>query len=174
MVKSKLTRFCEKALWQEYAKHGVFGAFEVTIGPYGKEIVDFITYDFSGTVKCYEIKVSMSDYNSTANVSFLGDYNYYVITSELYNKLVDAESKRLSKFETFSEKEIKNAFKNKMQNRGIGVLVVTSSGHLCNEISAKRKYPKLPDKVLILESMVRSLNREVNKYYKEFPYWIEK
>ncbi len=66
---------------------GVFGCFEVTIGFFGKERVDYMTYDTKGIFRCYEIKVTKADFKSNAAKSFVGHYNYYVLTRELYNQV---------------------------------------------------------------------------------------
>lgn len=68
-----------------------YGTTEVTIGfqrdGMGKEIVDFISYNPTKNIfRCYEIKISMSDYRSKAKKSWYGDYNYLVLSSELYEK----------------------------------------------------------------------------------------
>lgn len=67
-----------------------YGAIEVKIGfprNYGGtgEYVDFITYDPRADMfDCYEIKVSMSDFNSKAKKSWHGHRNYLVISHGLY------------------------------------------------------------------------------------------
>ncbi|EJF6941304.1 hypothetical protein NET54_002307 [Listeria monocytogenes] len=53
MSKTSDTRRLEEALWKAHAKQGTFGAFEVTIGWFGKEIVDFIAYKTTGEFFCY-------------------------------------------------------------------------------------------------------------------------
>lgn len=68
-------------------KTGVFGCYEVTIGFCGRERVDYMTYDTKGVFRCYEIKVSKADFHSAAAKSFVGHYNYYVLTRELYNQV---------------------------------------------------------------------------------------
>lgn len=49
--------------------------------------MDYITYDTKGIWRCYEIKVSKSDFYSPAKVSFVGHYNYYVMPKELYEEV---------------------------------------------------------------------------------------
>ncbi|PMR36503.1 hypothetical protein C1I05_15410, partial [Listeria monocytogenes] len=93
MSKTSDTRRLEEALWKAHAKQGTFGAFEVTIGWFGKEIVDFIAYKTTGEFLCYEIKVSLSDFKSKANLSFHGDFNYYVIPTHLLEVLRDHTAK---------------------------------------------------------------------------------
>lgn len=43
---------------------GVFGCFEVIIGWFGKERVDFMIYFIDNIIRCYEIKVIMVDLKS--------------------------------------------------------------------------------------------------------------
>ena len=70
-------------------KRGVFCCYEVTIGWYGKERVDYLTYDTNGVWRCYEIKVSKSDFYSKSHNTFLGHFNYYVMPEELYEQVKD-------------------------------------------------------------------------------------
>lgn len=87
MAKTKQTLFVENAIYRETNRQGVFGCFEVTIGWFGKERVDYMTYDTKGVWRCYEIKVSKADFHSKANVTFIGHYNYYVVTKALYEEI---------------------------------------------------------------------------------------
>jgi len=79
----------EEALLKDTKEKRLYGCEEVTIGFYGKghgnEIVDFITMDSKGIVKCYELKISMQDLKSGAKMSWYGHYNYLVVTEELFN-----------------------------------------------------------------------------------------
>lgn len=115
---------------------GTFGCFEVTIGFYGSERVDYITYDTKDTWRCYEIKVSKSDFYSKAALSFVGHYNYFVLTSELYE-------------------EVKHDIP-----KGIGVYVNGASVK-----RATRQELKVDDEVLKV-SMIRSLSREFQKQFQ--------
>lgn len=171
MAKTNLTKLCESALWKENAKMGVFGCFEVSIGWEGREIVDFITYKTNNEFRCYEIKVSKADYHSKANVSFVGDYNYYVMPTELYKELRKEARKQVEDNDRLSEKEKDNLYDTRLKNLGIGLFVVSPNGLLTNKVSAKRKNISHGAKSTLLESMVRSLNREVKKFYKINPYW---
>jgi len=87
MAKTKETIELEKAIYNLTAKQGVFGCYEVTIGWFGHERVDYMTYDTKGIFRCYEIKVSKADFNSKAKHTFLGHYNYYVMPTELYEQV---------------------------------------------------------------------------------------
>lgn len=164
MSKTELTRQVESALWRHNNEQGTFGCFEVTIGWFGKEIVDFITYKTNGEFRCYEIKVSVSDFNSKANLSFCGDFNYYVIPNCLLDDLRKDTAKRFGKDDlTLFDKRIKNS--------GIGLVTVSEQGDLDCLIKAKRKPVNHGTRATLLESMVRSLNREVKKFYVNEPYW---
>lgn len=73
-----------KALAKEY------GTTEVTIQfpKKKKEFVDFMSYDARKDIfRCYEIKVSMQDFHSDAAKSWYGNYNYLVVSKELYQEL---------------------------------------------------------------------------------------
>lgn len=89
MAKTKETLELEKTIFSTTSKMGTFGCFEVTIGFGGNERVDYLTYNTKGIWRCYEIKVSKSDFYSKAKKTFVGHYNYYVMTSELYEIVKD-------------------------------------------------------------------------------------
>lgn len=82
MSKTPETLALERALCVYTA--GQFGCDEVTIGPAGYERVDYITWDFKGVWRCYEVKVSKADFHSKARKTFVGHLNYYVMPSALY------------------------------------------------------------------------------------------
>ncbi|MDD3029839.1 MAG: hypothetical protein PHS57_06140 [Alphaproteobacteria bacterium] len=87
MSKTDVTLDLERRIFL-YSR-GQFGCDEVTIGPFGRERVDFITLDFKGNWRCYEIKASKNDYHSKAQITFIGNLNYYVMPGDLYEELKD-------------------------------------------------------------------------------------
>ena len=87
MSKTSLTKQLEIAIWRATRKQGTFGCHEVTIGFFGNERVDYMTYSTSGIFRCFEIKVSASDFRSNNKNSFVGHLNYYVMPIELYEKV---------------------------------------------------------------------------------------
>lgn len=89
MAKTEATLKLEHDIKIATLKMGTFGCLEVTIGFGGKERVDYMTYDTNGIFRCYEIKVSKSDFHSKHANSFCGHYNYYVMTKELYDQVAD-------------------------------------------------------------------------------------
>jgi hypothetical protein len=84
-----LTTKLERAIYSTTNKQGTFGCFEVTIGWFGNERVDYITYDTKGIWRCYEIKVSKSDFYSKSKKTFVGHFNYFVMPKELYEEVKD-------------------------------------------------------------------------------------
>lgn len=134
---------------------GTYGCLEVKIGFPStqkfidqQQIVDYITYSTSGEFRCYEIKSNLSDLKSKAIKSFLGHYNYFVMTEDLFN---DPQTKTyLSPF---------------MFN-GIGVYILKNNNELELIKKPKKKNISLGQSTILLESLVKSLFREANKYYK--------
>ncbi len=131
--KTKTTKELERDIFYATKAQGVFGCFEVTIGWYGKERVDYMTYDTKGIFRCYEVKVSKSDFRSNAHHTFCGHYNYYVMTQELFEQ-VKAEIPP-----------------------HIGVYV----GRCCFKNAKKQELTV--DVHVLKDSMIRSLYRDVDK-----------
>ena len=138
MAKSELTKIIEKELYKNISPFKEFGCHEVTLGWFGREIVDFITYSTDRIIRCYEIKVSKEDFKSKAKLSFFGHFNYYVMPIGLWHEL---------------RSEIKQE---------IGVYAYDGNC-LVNVKKATRQELKA-DKEVILSSMVRSLQRELIKF----------
>ena len=141
-IKTDLTLQLEREIYKATAKQGVFGCFEVTIGWWGKERVDYITYDTKGIWRCYEIKVSKSDFHSKSKHTFIGHYNYYVMPKELYEQVKDEMPKHIGVY--VNGVSVKNAKKQKL---GI-------------------------DEQVLKDSMIRSLCREVQKKFDSGDPWI--
>lgn len=91
MAKTRMTRLIEERLEENCREKRIYGCSEVTIGFYyaGKadELVDFMTIDSHDVIRCYEIKVSLADMHSNAKLSFYGDYNYFIVTQELFDAI---------------------------------------------------------------------------------------
>nr|WP_270501165.1 hypothetical protein [Enterococcus avium] len=112
-----------------------------------------MTYSTDNTIRCYEIKVTLSDLKSKASQTFIGDYNYLVITQDLWEII---------------QKDDSLGWKYYHQ----GILVFRETGIGIKSVKkAKKQNVTLGTRSTVLESMVRSLNREVGKYYKATPFW---
>lgn len=135
MAKTEVTKQLEDAIYKETSKQGTFGCFEVTIGWYGDERVDYMTYNTKREWRCYEIKCSKADFHSKAKKTFIGNYNYYVMTKELYEQVKD---------------EIP---------RHIGVYI----GRVL--VKRPRKQELTVDEQILKDSFIRSLYRDSKKFY---------
>ena len=101
------------------------------------EICDFMTYEQNKDVfRCFEIKVSKSDFHSKAKKTFVGNYNYYVMPKDLYEQVKGEIPK------------------------DIGVL-----DEYCNCIKKPKKRELVYEKEKLLVSMLKSLNRENYKRF---------
>lgn len=96
MSKSDITKQLERSIKSATSKMGTFGCFEVTVNNNGNdERIDYLTYETKGTWRCYEIKSSLSDFNSSAAHTFIGHFNYYVMTQELYEQVKERIPKHI-------------------------------------------------------------------------------
>ncbi|MES9681742.1 hypothetical protein ABWK22_02255 [Gottfriedia acidiceleris] len=92
-----------------------------------------MTYDTKGIWRCYEIKVSLSDFKSKAKKTFCGHFNYFVMPRELFDKVQDEIPAH------------------------IGVYV----NGTC--VKKAKKQELLVDEKVLKDSMIRSLSREADK-----------
>lgn len=98
-----------------------------------------------GDFYCYEIKSCEDDFNSEHEHNFIGDYNYYVMPSSLYNKI---SSKILGY---------------------VGVYIEDEYGNLISIKRARRiNRTKATSEMLLM--MFRSSNRELMKLQKKETY----
>lgn len=122
----------------------IYGCEEITIGFYhnghGNEIVDFMTMDSKGIIKCYELKVTMQDLKSDAKKSWYGHYNYLVVSRELYNQVLDW---------------------NKYVSKHIGIIV---GENLESRRKAQKCEVSKDTEIMLKESMIRSMYWKMQKY----------
>ena len=90
MGKTQLTLDIEEALYFYELEKGEIAVEEVGMpGDWG--IVDTLALrtqaDGTHEWRCYEIKVSKSDFRSQARITFVGHYNYYVLPRPLYEQV---------------------------------------------------------------------------------------
>jgi hypothetical protein len=138
MAKTELTKKLEREIWKTICKMGTFGCFEVTIGLgwTGNQRVDFLSYSTDGTWRCFEIKVSKSDFRSDAKNTFIGHYNYYVMPQELFEEVKSEIPKHIGVY-TYngSMRSVKRATRCELQE----------------------------DEQVLKDSLIRSLYRDVDK-----------
>lgn len=153
-MKTEETLKLEKQIRQATHKMGVFQCFEVTIGYAGDERVDFMTYDTKGIFRCYELKVSKADFHSNAAVSFVGHYNYYVLTRDLYNQVKDEIPDWVGVY--VGDYCIKKAKKQDISNKEY---------QMRRTINGRSTEVVIPWIDLLKESMIRSLYRDSDKLF---------
>lgn len=154
MSKTKLTVEIEKALVKKTKeKKGLYGALEVTIG-YSEfrrdyERCDYMTFDSSNEICCYEIKVSIEDLQSHAKKTFVGNRNYLVMPKSMY-------------------KELKEKKPNLLRTGMIGIMTFDKNTY---ELKVQRRCSlhsmNISTKVQCLEGIARAGCRDASKYYLE-------
>ena len=139
MSKSEKTYELEEIITLANARSNRIGCAEVTLDDWG--IVDFISMDLTGarTIRCYELKISKSDFLSDAKKTFVGDFNYYVIPTELWDSIKGHVEK------------------------GVGVWVVDKHGNPSVKKKASRMKCKI-DRSRVMGKILRALNRENLKH----------
>jgi len=149
-------------------KQSTFGCFEVTIGWYGKERCDFITYDTKGIWKCYEIKVSKEDFHSNAKKTFCGNYNYFVMTKELYEIVKDEIPSNIGVY-IDNTKKVYSVKKAKKQELSVDTNILKDS-FIRSLFREAERYQNLND-----EDKIRNLQRRLKyeegqrkKYYNDY------
>jgi hypothetical protein len=160
MAKTALTKLIEYAIWLK-TNGLMYGCREVKIGldsnrhllTNREEYVDYMTISRSGEITCYEIKVSKSDFKSKAALSFEGHRNYIVLPDTLYDEIKDTDY-----------------FKEKLPYY-VGVITFyttysISERSLTTVKNCKKRDLSIGTQTLLMESLMRSLNREANKFYK--------
>lgn len=142
-MKTKLTKELEQYVFEKYefGKKGIYGCCEVKVGVgiyETTEIVDYLIYDRNtNEYKAFEIKSSIADIKSKHKLSFVGHKNYLVTTEDVYEK---AMAMNLIPF-----------------NCGI---ILLGKGVISK---SSKKTLSMSQQIMLLESLMRSLHREVNK-----------
>ena len=102
-----------------------------------------MTMDTKDIFRCYEIKISKSDFHSEHGHNFVGHYNYYVMPKELYEQIKDEIPKEIGVYGSYECRD-----------------------NICLTLLKKPKKRELKVEMDILKnSMIRSLSREVTKFY---------
>lgn len=153
-MKTEETLKLEKQIRQATHKMGVFQCFEVTIGYAGDERVDFMTYDTKGIFRCYELKVSKADFHSNAAVSFVGHYNYYVLTRDLYKQVEDEIPDWVGVY--IGDYCVKKAKKQDLSGKEY---------KMYRTINGRSTEVSIPWVDILKESMIRSLYRDSDKLF---------
>ncbi|WP_278415585.1 hypothetical protein [Lactobacillus taiwanensis] len=144
-MKTALTKEIELALISSTkSKKGVYGALEVTPTKtsYGSgyERCDYVTFGSNSEIVCYEIKVSISDFESKNKQTYLGDKNYLVIPKKLLDDVRKTHKLR----------------------SGIGIISY-DCGTFKVEKRCSRRNVNISERVALLEGIDRAACRELEK-----------
>lgn len=158
-MKTKLTKQLESTLYQYCLEQGSYVVEEVSM-PDKKGIVDTLSYqqlsDDSIEWRCYELKVTKSDFHSKAKLSFIGNYNYFVLPQALYEEVASEIPNHIGVliYRAFDKKAVEAS---PQTLRAPGFLTVAK----------KAQYQELQvDEKQLTSHFVASLFREVDKAKK--------
>ncbi|AUI71912.1 hypothetical protein [Companilactobacillus alimentarius] len=158
-MKTKLTKDLEKTLYQYCLEQGSYVVEEVVM-PDKKGIVDTLSYqqlaDNQIEWRCYELKVTKADFHSKAKLSFIGNYNYFVLPQKLYLEIQDEIPSRIGVliYRAFDKKAVEATPQN-----------LRAPGFLT--IAKKAQFQDLQvDEAQLTSHFVASLFREVDKAKK--------
>ena len=144
------TKEIEHLLYKHLWRKGFYAVFESSIPKslckkVHRERVDMISYETSGIWRAFEIKRSKNDLHSNAALSWIGNFNYLVVTEDLIDDAV------------------------KMLPKDIGIYVIYERSNKKKWIDLYRK-PKRRELLCshedMLFAMMQSLSREYKKYRK--------
>lgn len=156
-MKTETTQILEQLLRSRFDPRKDFYIFECTIGWYGDERVDCITYDTQRDISCYEIKQSKADFHSKHKLTFIGNKNYFVMPYKLYEEVKDEIPDGIGVYVAIDRIDI------------IKTRTVTGTTYSPTPIDglkslycikATKKRDLKADKEVILSSMLRSMQRD--------------
>ena len=165
-MKTEKTKDIEYTLIKKYCSKffGNYGALEVpidyTLGK-GKQNIDFAYYKADKQdIYCFEIKISKSDFNSPASLSFNGNYNYLVADKNLARYLYT---------NWHNQSERQNWTHQDLAIHGIG-LIEYDNEKLTMLIKPKRHEIHLSQKMSLIEGILRAGCRDATKGYLDKRY----
>ena len=141
------TKDIENIAYNYLWKQGKYLVFEVAIpraiqNKYHRERLDLCEYDSNGIFRGYEIKRDLNDFKSGCALSWICNYNYFIMPNDLYNKVKD---------------EIQD---------GIGVWVVRENSKSMECVKRPKRRELLCSKEDMMVMMIQGLSREYKKYRK--------
>lgn len=149
IVKTSLTLEMEEALYY-YCRENSDIVVEEVVMPDDHGIVDTLscrlTVENTFEWRCYELKVSLADFRSKAKLSFIGNYNYFVLPKALYEKVKDQIGPTIGVlvYHAFLEKE------------------TGSKGYFSVEKKPQRQELQVPENALLFR-LISAQAREVGK-----------
>ena len=110
--------------------------------------------------RCYEIKVSKADFHSKAKKTFVGHYNYFVVTRESYNEIKDEIPNHIGCY--VGGELVKRA---KKQELGVDEQILKNS--MIRSLYRESEKILKSNEPSIVESLQRQVNYE-KRQYKEY------
>lgn len=105
------TKDIEKVAYEYFWAKGVYMCYEIAAPKVRKrqtrhrERVDLLIYEAPDVWKCMEIKNTVSDFHSSAKLSWWGDYNSYILNSKVYDKVKDEIPDNIGVYLVYEDKE---------------------------------------------------------------------
>lgn len=115
--------------------------------------------------RCYEIKVSKADFHSKAKKTFVGNYNYFVVTRELYNEIKDEIPNHIGCY-------VGDGLVKRAKKQELGVDEQTLKNSMIRSLYRESEKLLKGDEPSIVESLQRQVNYK-NRQYQEYyhKYW---
>lgn len=169
MSKTEKTKKLENLLAHHFKNNSEFFTFETTIGWIGKEIVDCIMYNHERNTYCYEIKQSKADFYSKNALTFIGNFNYFVMPYELYEKVKQDIPIKIGCYVSIKHENTKgynlDQWNEYNLRRQKGIYENGFDELVCIRKSFRQELKA--DKEVILSSMLRSMQRDRYNFIRE-------
>lgn len=105
------TKDIENIAYDYFWKKGTYLCYEIAAPKIKKrqtrhrERVDLLIYEAPDVWKCMEIKNTVTDFHSSAKLSWWGDYNSYILNSNIYEKVKDEIPDGIGVYLVYEDKE---------------------------------------------------------------------
>lgn len=167
-MKTDRTKKLEQLLSYKFNSRSEFYVFECTIGWYGREIVDCIMYNCDRQTYCYEIKQSVQDFHSKNALTFIGNYNYFVMPYELYLKVKDEIPNNIEVYVSIKTTNTRNFTQDNWNEYNLKRQQGIYENGLDELVCIKKAYRQelKADKEVILSSMLRSMQRDCVRHFE--------
>ena len=143
------TKDIERVAYEYFWKKGVYMCYEIAAPKIRKrqtchrERVDLLMYEAPDTWRCMEIKNSVSDFHSSAKLSWWGDYNSYILNSKVYDKVKDEIPSKIGVYVVYEDEEM---------------------GMYMKCVKKPVKMPRLFTHEQLMFALMQGLSREYKKY----------
>ena len=159
-MKTETTKQLERLLANSFDYRKDFFVFECTIGWAGHEIVDCIKYTIDRKIYCYEIKQSKADFRSKNALTFIGNFNYFVMPYSLYEQVKDEIPPKVGVFVAIDHWETEEVIEDGRKWEKAKYIDGLKELHC---IQRAYNQDLKADKEVILSSMLRSMQREIGR-----------